>query len=137
MQCIAATASAGTQGGGYGKVISHVIIGLKTVKGVSALRCAAPACRPPAQRLLHRGWALGRGEQAPDLHLPASNSLKSNLLTPARPRCAALRSRTPLPQVKQLKLDPSIHDSLQKERVAPGDVIYIEANSGAVKRVGR
>jgi RuvB-like protein 1 (pontin 52) len=60
------------QGGGYGKVISHVIIGLKTVKGV-----------------------------------------------------------------KQLKLDPSIHDALQKEKVAPGDVIYIDANAGAVKRVGR
>lgn len=26
---------------------------------------------------------------------------------------------------------------MQKERVSPGDVIYIEANSGAVKRVGR
>lgn len=26
---------------------------------------------------------------------------------------------------------------LQKEKVAPGDVIYIESNSGAVKRVGR
>lgn len=38
---------------------------------------------------------------------------------------------------KQLKLDPSIYDSLQKEKVAVGDVIYIEANSGAVKRVGR
>ncbi|KAL6781757.1 RuvB-like 1 [Auxenochlorella protothecoides] len=60
------------QGGGYGKVISHVIIGLKTVKGT-----------------------------------------------------------------KQLKLDPTIHDALQKERVSPGDVIYIEANSGSVKRVGR
>lgn len=59
-------------GGGYGKVVSHVVIGLKTVKGT-----------------------------------------------------------------KQLKLDPSIHDSLQKEKVGPGDVIYIEANSGAVKRVGR
>ena len=60
------------QTGGYGRVISHVIIGLKTVKGA-----------------------------------------------------------------KQLKLDPTIHDALQKENVAPGDVIYIEANSGAVKRVGR
>lgn len=59
-------------GGGYGKVISHVIIGMRTVKGT-----------------------------------------------------------------KQLKLDPTIHDTLQKEKVAPGDVIYIEANSGAVKRVGR
>lgn len=38
---------------------------------------------------------------------------------------------------KQLRLDPSIHDSLQKENVTVGDVIYIEANSGAVKRLGR
>lgn len=38
---------------------------------------------------------------------------------------------------KQLKLDASIYDSLQKEKVTVGDVIYIEANSGAVKRVGR
>lgn len=58
--------------GGYGKTISHVIIGLKTFKGT-----------------------------------------------------------------KQLKLDPSIYEAIQKERVAVGDVIYIEANTGAVKRVGR
>lgn len=38
---------------------------------------------------------------------------------------------------KQLKLDPTIYDTLQKEKVSPGDVIYVEANSGAVKRVGR
>lgn len=38
---------------------------------------------------------------------------------------------------KTLRLDPTIYESLQKERVAIGDVIYIEANSGAVKRVGR
>lgn len=38
---------------------------------------------------------------------------------------------------KQLKLDPSIYEGLQKEKVSIGDVIYIEANSGAVKRVGR
>jgi len=38
---------------------------------------------------------------------------------------------------KTLKLDPSIHDGLSKEGVSVGDVIYIEANSGAVKRVGR
>jgi DNA helicase TIP49 (TBP-interacting protein) len=54
--------------GGYGKSISHVIIGLKTIKGT-----------------------------------------------------------------KQLKLDPSIYESLQKEKVQVGDVIYIESNSGAVK----
>jgi RuvB-like protein 1 (pontin 52) len=58
--------------GGYGKSISHVIIGLKTLKGV-----------------------------------------------------------------KQLKLDATIYEGLQKERVEVGDVIYIEANSGSVKRVGR
>eukprot|EP00934_Nitzschia_sp_Nitz4_P003594 Nitzschia sp. Nitz4//scaffold141_size107518//2203//3606//NITZ4_004261-RA/size107518-processed-gene-0.123-mRNA-1//-1//CDS//3329536243//3584//frame0 len=58
--------------GGYGRTISHVILGLKTAKGT-----------------------------------------------------------------KTLKLDPTIHDSLSKEAVAVGDVIYIEANSGAVKRVGR
>ncbi|BGP54689.1 hypothetical protein JCM8202_003196 [Rhodotorula sphaerocarpa] len=38
---------------------------------------------------------------------------------------------------KQLRLDPSIYESIQKERVTVGDVIYIEANTGAVKRVGR
>ncbi|OWM89798.1 hypothetical protein CDL15_Pgr024546 [Punica granatum] len=58
--------------GGYGKSISHVIVGLKTVK-----------------------------------------------------------------VTKQLKLDPTIYDALIKEKVAVGDVIYIEAYSGAVKRVGR
>ena len=57
---------------GYGKTVSHVIIGMKTAKGT-----------------------------------------------------------------KQLKLDPSIYETLQKERVETGDVIYIEANSGAVKRQGR
>lgn len=57
---------------GYGKTISHVIVGLKTVKGT-----------------------------------------------------------------KQLRLDPSVYESIQKERVVVGDVIYIEANTGAVKRVGR
>jgi RuvB-like protein 1 (pontin 52) len=38
---------------------------------------------------------------------------------------------------KQLRLDPSIYEGLTKEKVTVGDVIYIEANSGAVKRVGR
>ena len=38
---------------------------------------------------------------------------------------------------KQLRLDPSIYESMLKEKVVVGDVIYIEANTGAVKRVGR
>ena len=58
--------------GGYGKTVSHLIIGLKTAKGT-----------------------------------------------------------------KQLKLDPTIYEAMQKERVEVGDVIYIEANSGSVKRQGR
>lgn len=58
--------------GGYGKTISQVVVGLKTVRGT-----------------------------------------------------------------KQLSLDPTVYEALQKERVAVGDVIYIERNSGAVKRVGR
>ena len=42
-------------------------------------------------------------------------------------RCRSVRYR----------LDPSIYEALQKEGVAVGDVVYVEANSGAVKRVGR
>ncbi|KMU77299.1 TATA-binding protein-interacting protein 49 [Coccidioides immitis RMSCC 3703] len=38
---------------------------------------------------------------------------------------------------KKLRLDPSIYEAIQKEKVAVGDVIYIEANTGACKRVGR
>ena len=36
-----------------------------------------------------------------------------------------------------MKLDPTIYDNIQKEKISVGDVIYIEANSGNVKRVGR
>ncbi|KAG8720347.1 RuvB ATP-dependent DNA helicase pontin [Ceratobasidium sp. 394] len=57
---------------GYGKTISNVIIGLKTVKGT-----------------------------------------------------------------KQLRLDPGIYESILKEKIVVGDVVYVEANTGAVKRVGR
>lgn len=49
-------------------------------------------------------------------------------LTPA----FRLDPSTPAPQ-----LDPTIYESLQKEKVEVGDVIYIEANSGAVRRQGR
>ena len=58
--------------GGYGKTIAHVVVGLKTAKGV-----------------------------------------------------------------KTLKLDPAIYEGIQKEKASVGDVIYIEATTGAVKRVGR
>jgi RuvB-like protein 1 (pontin 52) len=53
---------------GYGKTVSHVIVGLKTVKGT-----------------------------------------------------------------KQLRLDPTIYEAILKEKILVGDVIYIEANTGAVK----
>jgi len=38
---------------------------------------------------------------------------------------------------RQIKLDPTIYENLQKEKVRVGDVIFIEKNSGSVKRVGR
>lgn len=38
---------------------------------------------------------------------------------------------------KQLKLDPTIYDDIQREKVEVGDVIYIEVNSGAISRQGR
>merc|ERR1719446_1720202 len=38
---------------------------------------------------------------------------------------------------KTLKLAPTIYENLQKEKAQVGDVIYIEANSGMSKRVGR
>jgi RuvB-like protein 1 (pontin 52) len=38
---------------------------------------------------------------------------------------------------RQIKLDPTVYENLQKEKVQVGDVIYIETTSGAVKRVGR
>lgn len=34
---------------------------------------------------------------------------------------------------KQLKLDPTIYEAILKEKIVVGDVIYIEANTGAVK----
>ena len=36
-----------------------------------------------------------------------------------------------------MKLDPAIFDSFKKARVQIGDVVYIEAGSGIVKRLGR
>ncbi|TKR72834.1 hypothetical protein L596_020228 [Steinernema carpocapsae] len=39
--------------------------------------------------------------------------------------------------VKHLKLDPSIYDMILKQKVEVGDVIYIESNSGSLKRLGR
>ncbi|KZT27921.1 TIP49-domain-containing protein [Neolentinus lepideus HHB14362 ss-1] len=38
---------------------------------------------------------------------------------------------------KQLRLDPSIYEAVLREKVVVGDVIYIEHQSGAVRRVGR
>ena len=38
---------------------------------------------------------------------------------------------------KSLKLDPSVYESLVRAQVRVGDVVYIESNSGIVKRLGR
>jgi RuvB-like protein 1 (pontin 52) len=34
---------------------------------------------------------------------------------------------------KQLRLDPTIYEAILKEKILVGDVIYVEANTGAVK----
>jgi RuvB-like protein 1 (pontin 52) len=34
---------------------------------------------------------------------------------------------------KQLRLDPAVYESLLKEKITVGDVIYLEVNTGAVK----
>ena len=39
--------------------------------------------------------------------------------------------------IRQLKLDPAIFEAFKKSRVSIGDVVYIEAGSGIVKRLGR
>ncbi|MCJ1313382.1 RuvB ATP-dependent DNA helicase pontin [Agyrium rufum] len=38
---------------------------------------------------------------------------------------------------KRLRLDPSMYEAVQKERIMVGDVIYIEQQTGTCKRVGR
>ncbi|KAJ7487642.1 RuvB-like helicase 1 [Mycena galericulata] len=38
---------------------------------------------------------------------------------------------------KQLRLDPSIYEAILKEKIVVGDVIYVEHQTGSVKRVGR
>ena len=43
----------------------------------------------------------------------------------------------PSPPLARAQLDPTIYEALQKNKVQVGDVIYIEANSGAVSRAGR
>ncbi|KAA1479398.1 RuvB-like helicase 1 [Dentipellis sp. KUC8613] len=38
---------------------------------------------------------------------------------------------------KQLRMDPTIYEAILKEKITVGDIIYIEQQTGAVKRVGR
>jgi len=38
---------------------------------------------------------------------------------------------------KTLRLDPSVYEVIKKEKISVGDVIYIEAATGNVRRVGR
>lgn len=38
---------------------------------------------------------------------------------------------------RTIKMDPSVYEGLLKAKIRVGDVIYIEANSGTVKRLGR
>lgn len=38
---------------------------------------------------------------------------------------------------KSIKLEPSVYEGLMRAKIRVGDVIYVEANSGTVKRLGR
>ena len=38
---------------------------------------------------------------------------------------------------RTLKLEPSVYETLLRAKITVGDVIYVESNSGAVKRLGR
>ncbi|KAK2194449.1 bifunctional P-loop containing nucleoside triphosphate hydrolase/TIP49 [Babesia duncani] len=51
--------------------------------------------------------------------------------------CAVVLTLKTAKGSKTLRLAPQIHDQLLKEKVTIGDVIYIEAASGQVKRCGR
>lgn len=38
---------------------------------------------------------------------------------------------------KTIRLDPSVYDAIIKSKILVGDIVYVEANSGTVKRLGR
>jgi len=38
---------------------------------------------------------------------------------------------------KIIKVDPSIWEQIQKQKIKKGDIVYIEANTGTIKRIGR
>jgi RuvB-like protein 1 (pontin 52) len=65
--------------------------------------------------------------------IEAENSLSGYGKTISHIRLTLKTSKGP----KELRLDPEIYENLTKEHITVGDVIYIESNSGSVKRVGR
>lgn len=65
----------------------------------------------------------------------AANSSKDNI--PEKIVSSVLIGLKTVKGAKTLKLAPSIFEGMQREKVNLGDVIYIEANSGSVKRIGR
>lgn len=107
-----------------------MVIGLKTAKGTKqlkldpsihdALQARVLACRACLKRLRALRAACCRELLAAKSRAPGAAG------RPCRPPSCA----PPLSS-------PGLSPLPQKEKVAPGDVIYIEANSGSVKRVGR
>jgi RuvB-like protein 1 (pontin 52) len=51
--------------------------------------------------------------------------------------CSATVGLKTVSETKQLKLDASIYQAFQKERIQLGDVIQIEANRGIITRLGK
>ncbi|KAK1348802.1 RuvB-like protein 1 [Hamiltosporidium tvaerminnensis] len=38
---------------------------------------------------------------------------------------------------KKIKLSPSLYETIEKQRISLGDIVYIESNSGIIKRLGK
>jgi len=68
---------------------------------------------------------------------PAYNASNPSKDVPAKIVSSVLIGLKTVKGSKTLKLAPSIFEGLQREKVNLGDVIYIEANSGGVRRMGR
>ena len=136
---------------GYGKTVSHVVIGLKTAKGTKQLKvnivlnhstwhvlfstCILINPHICTLNLFHRNSSIFlliiiiiimtcRGLEISVFQVYCIMLLCFFILC-----CLTTLSII----FCWLQLDPSIYESLQKEKVEVGDVIYIEANSGAVK----
>lgn len=126
-----------------GQVVSHVVIGLRTVKGSKQLKLD-PSIHDALQVGLFTG-VLGRMWMCAfamcdvcgaGVALRRERGRRGRWIAGLALLVGADAALSLGPSPFHAHRYPIVFQS-QKEKVAPGDVIYIEANSGAVKRVGR